>query len=1396
MSGQSGGHRLRLSKLNDQLTCKLCSGYFIDATTIIECLHSFCRSCIVKYLENNKYCPICEVQVHKSKPLLNIRPDHTLQDIVYKLVPGCYQNEMRCRREFYSKYPEACTQATSPEARGEPIESHIYSPDESLSLSLEYFSPSKDVKGIAVKSLLRRYLRCPAAVTIFHLQKLIRAKYGLTDAHRVDVMYKEEPLCSSYTLMDVMYIYHWRRKVPLHLSYRIFESSPKRIKLSEDNVNYKTSLLHAGIDPIESKEEKSIKREWKEVQLKISETGIMSITGITDQQFKKNTRVEDPITSVETINTSIIEDSANRNNMSEVSKENEQSLDRKSVNESDISSKLNKFNDQKSSNQTEAIKTSIKEVDNINSKLEEESKNLLDNNNIEDKSILQKSSQSQEITQYLSEYEIRNNNIENKDQKETSKNNNNIIMEKLETSKQNSKNEVKFVNTGSKINALSVKLQFQPKIGSNNASSKKIARDRKIIPQSSKKVDIKITESLKSAELKNSFDSSKAQVMTNNCGVTISKSLIPYSTKTISQKSISELQDNVESVLSTYPSTSISSEVKETEINIKHVQSVDQKEEYSVQGESTSEKKPYATDQILTESCQRTSEQTNTLLKKSPYTQIEPLTNDNLTSLNLSTSLPMSVGNGINSSVFTSTISQSTSTFPYTVQDLVNSTMLKSSLKSLTASTTQKLSATTVSENEVPTSSVSENPTAFTIPSINVSSSLKNSYPSSSTSKESVLKANLEITNTYSVPPCPDAIPISLMKPTIRKTELITKGSNLNEICAKIGASGSKINDICAKIGENSKEKNKTEARSKSDIPDLLKIGRKNGSPSITIDSTNKLQQHTSIPNVPVYAPNSNAITTESKNIYSNVKDSLRATSLITTSPIATSHSLQKVLSISKKQSQAVGYKTLRDPPKCWNPTLSKNNYVAVKNQSKETQNQLHQTTLFERSKTIQSKPAKIFKMRNMPRYLGNPASGVKPMYGIGNECKEKEQSTMTSTTTTTNTSSSSKNGNLSMMKIDPKTLSPIVSTVNSPIVSPPPYSPSARNYPNPPFSRDICRSTGSPISPKNSPVNMLSTSPFIPSPTPNMNPRLIYSHFPPPFPDATRFPNPLIRSPIGIPSPSAFHSNLPPSINKLYQRSSYIPQTTGFSPVSQPPTVQRIPPSTYSSPKSPKTTSLTAISPASYNLVKPETQTIATTSLETNNLFLPESTSQEDVSAFNLSKTGNFCNTETVKVLTETVRNSKSTSLSSSSSIGQNKNASIVNSKTKLETSPLSTGDQDQNKERVEKEAIKCKEQNLCTSKVQNSEKNRFDGDSDSVNIKKENSTTQINGDLTSENKEEIVAEKNIEQQSEQNETKIIQVSEKIIEKEETEEPKNEKCEKSEGQQNNSEIQNNKTET
>lgn len=52
-----------------------------------------------------------------------------------------------------------------------------------------------------------RYLRCPSAVSVMVLQKLIRAKFGLSDSHHVDILHNQDCLNPSYTLMDVLYIY-------------------------------------------------------------------------------------------------------------------------------------------------------------------------------------------------------------------------------------------------------------------------------------------------------------------------------------------------------------------------------------------------------------------------------------------------------------------------------------------------------------------------------------------------------------------------------------------------------------------------------------------------------------------------------------------------------------------------------------------------------------------------------------------------------------------------------------------------------------------------------------------------------------------------------------------------------------------------------------------------------------------------------------------------------------------------------------------------------------------------------------------------------------------------------------------------------------------------------------
>ncbi|XP_061872944.1 polycomb group RING finger protein 2-like isoform X4 [Colius striatus] len=233
--------RIKMTELNPHLMCALCGGYFIDATTIVECLHSFCKTCIVRYLETNKYCPMCDVQVHKTRPLLSIRSDKTLQDIVYKLVPGLFKDEMKRRRDFYVAYPVAEVPSRSNEDCREVSEQDKgnLTDNEIISLSIEFYEGSREEKKGNVengdlekeKRNGLRFLRCPAAMTVMHLAKFLRNKMDVPSKYKVEVLYKDEPLKEYYTLMDIAYIYLWRRNRPLPLKYRV-QPICKQLKLT------------------------------------------------------------------------------------------------------------------------------------------------------------------------------------------------------------------------------------------------------------------------------------------------------------------------------------------------------------------------------------------------------------------------------------------------------------------------------------------------------------------------------------------------------------------------------------------------------------------------------------------------------------------------------------------------------------------------------------------------------------------------------------------------------------------------------------------------------------------------------------------------------------------------------------------------------------------------------------------------------------------------------------------------------------------------------------------------------------------------------------------------------------------------------------------------------------
>ncbi|XP_015575879.1 E3 ubiquitin protein ligase DRIP2 isoform X1 [Ricinus communis] len=70
------------------MTCPLCDMLLKDATTISECLHTFCRKCIYKKIsdEGVECCPICNIDLG-CVPLEKLRPDHNLQDVRAKIFP-------------------------------------------------------------------------------------------------------------------------------------------------------------------------------------------------------------------------------------------------------------------------------------------------------------------------------------------------------------------------------------------------------------------------------------------------------------------------------------------------------------------------------------------------------------------------------------------------------------------------------------------------------------------------------------------------------------------------------------------------------------------------------------------------------------------------------------------------------------------------------------------------------------------------------------------------------------------------------------------------------------------------------------------------------------------------------------------------------------------------------------------------------------------------------------------------------------------------------------------------------------------------------------------------------------------------------------------------------------
>ncbi|XP_074602976.1 uncharacterized protein LOC141856538 isoform X2 [Brevipalpus obovatus] len=329
---------MRLADINPKITCRLCSGYLIDATTVLECGNTFCRSCILNHIANTSpYCPACTETGQRH--LINLEKDHLkldvqLQNIIYKLVPNLHQREMGCRRKFYASHPDIDKSSMTPEERGDIRGAPR--PDDRISLVLEYgvsssssssstsssssssvcisgninnsnssnnnnssSSNATKLPGSSDMDVGKRYLLCMAGMPVVLLKKFIAKKYALIDTdYAVDIMYEDKILDDSWTLIDVSFCHGHREPIPL-LYHVTQKSNRKAASSSSRMVTMSTETTPAPGKAVKHKLEQSAP-EVAPKQMKMDE----SSTGEKQLLSSKTTTANSATTMVNNTNNS------------------------------------------------------------------------------------------------------------------------------------------------------------------------------------------------------------------------------------------------------------------------------------------------------------------------------------------------------------------------------------------------------------------------------------------------------------------------------------------------------------------------------------------------------------------------------------------------------------------------------------------------------------------------------------------------------------------------------------------------------------------------------------------------------------------------------------------------------------------------------------------------------------------------------------------------------------------------------------------------------------------------------------------------------------------------------------------------------------------------------------
>ncbi|KAK3563651.1 hypothetical protein QTP86_032831, partial [Hemibagrus guttatus] len=159
-----------------------------------------CKSCIVQHFEESNECPECGIQVHETNPLEMLRLDKTLEEIIFKLVPGLREKGPRAKRARVSEEEED---------REEGERGDYHRNDPQIAICLDCLRNNGQSGESTVKGLMKKFIRCSTRVTVGTIKKFLCVKLKLPSSYELDVLCNGEIMGKDHTL-EFIYRTRWR----------------------------------------------------------------------------------------------------------------------------------------------------------------------------------------------------------------------------------------------------------------------------------------------------------------------------------------------------------------------------------------------------------------------------------------------------------------------------------------------------------------------------------------------------------------------------------------------------------------------------------------------------------------------------------------------------------------------------------------------------------------------------------------------------------------------------------------------------------------------------------------------------------------------------------------------------------------------------------------------------------------------------------------------------------------------------------------------------------------------------------------------------------------------------------------------------------------------------------